>query len=59
MAVGIDRHLAEMAERGAADRRNGTYRRWLMTELGEIELSVPRTRSWSALAGSPAPPARR
>jgi transposase-like protein len=39
-----------MAARGAADRRNGSYRRWLMTELGEIELSVPRTRSWSALA---------
>jgi len=50
MATGIDRHLADMAERGAADRRNGSYRRWLMTELGEIELSVPRTRSWSALA---------
>ncbi len=49
MAAGIDRHLAEMAARGAADRRNGSYRRWLMTELGEIELSVPRTRIWSAL----------
>ncbi len=50
MAAGIDRHLAEMAERGAADRRNGRYFRWLMTELGEIELSVPRTRSFSALS---------
>ncbi len=50
MAAGIDRHLDEMAARGAADRRNGSYRRWLMTELGEIELSVARTRSWSALA---------
>ncbi len=50
MAAGIDRHLADMAERGAADRRNGTYRRWLMTELGEIELSVPRSRTYSALA---------
>ena len=49
MAAGVDRHLDEMAERGAADRRNGSYRRWLMTELGEM-LSVPRTRSWSALA---------
>ncbi len=49
MAAGIDRHLDEMAARGAADRRNGSYRRWLMTELGEIELSVPRTRIWSAL----------
>jgi putative transposase len=50
MVAGIDGHLAEMAARGAADRRNGRYRRWLMTELGEIELSVPRTRSWSALS---------
>ncbi len=49
MAAGIDRHLAEMAGRGAADRRNGSYSRWLMSELGEIELAVPRTRSWSAL----------
>ncbi len=49
MATGIDRYLADMAIRGAADRRNGTYTRWLMTELGEIELSVPRTRTWSAL----------
>ena len=50
MAAEIDRHLAEMAGRGATDWRNGTYRRWLMTEMGEIELSVPRTRSFDALA---------
>ena len=43
MAARVDRHLAEMAERGEADRRNGSYGRWLMTELGEIELRVPRT----------------
>ncbi len=49
MAAGIDRHLEEMDRLGEADRRNGSYRRWLMTELGEIELSVPRTRSFSAL----------
>ncbi len=49
MAAGIDRHLAEMAGRGEADRRNGSYRRWLLTELGEIELAVPRTRRHSAL----------
>ena len=49
MAVAIDRHLAAMAERGQADRRNGCYRRWLLTELGAIELSVPRTRTFSAL----------
>jgi transposase-like protein len=45
----IDRHLAEMAARQEADRRNGSYRRHLLTELGEIELFVPRTRSFSAL----------
>ena len=50
MAGGIDRHLEEMAVREVADRRNGSYRRWLMTELGEIELCVPRTRTYSALA---------
>ena len=26
------------------DRRNGTYRRCLLSELGDIELNVPRTR---------------
>ena len=50
MAAGIDHHLAEMAERDEADRRNGSYQRLLMTELGEIELSVPRTRTFSALS---------
>ena len=50
MAAGIDRHLEAMAARGAADRRNGSYRRWLMSELGDIELAVPRTRTYSALA---------
>ncbi len=49
MAGAVDRRLSEMAARGEADRRNGSYRRWLMTELGEIELSVPRTRTWSVL----------
>ena len=49
MAGRIDRHLEEMAEQGCADRRNGSYGRWLMTELGEIELRVPRTRRYSAL----------
>ena len=35
-------HLDAMARREIADRRNGHYRRWLITELGEIELCVPR-----------------
>ena len=49
MAETIDRHLERIAERGQADRRNGCYRRWLLTELGALELAVPRTRTFSAL----------
>jgi putative transposase len=49
MAETIDRHLERMAEVGEADRRNGCYTRWLLTELGLLELHVPRTRTFSAL----------
>ena len=49
MVCAVDRHLEEMAVREVTDRRNGSYRRWLMTELGDIELSVPRTRHYGAL----------
>jgi putative transposase len=45
----IDEHLKRMAEVGQADRRNGRYHRHLLTELGTIELAVPRTRTFSAL----------
>ena len=50
LAASIDAHLLRVAERGEADRRNGTYRRRILTELGDIELSVPRTRTWSPVA---------
>ena len=59
MAARTDGHLEEMAERGEADRRNGSYGRWLMTELGEIEFRVPRTRRYSALGVVRAYAARR
>ncbi len=49
MLAAVDHHLEEMARRDEADRRNGTYTRWLLTELGEIELAVPRTRTFSAV----------
>jgi len=45
----IDRHLEEMARRGEADRRNGSFSRHLLTELGDIELHVARSRRTSAL----------
>lgn len=45
----IDRQLAAADIGGEADRRNGSYHRHLLTELGDLELSVPRTRRFSAL----------
>jgi putative transposase len=44
MAAAVDRHLEGIEAEDGADRRNGYYRRSLLTELGDIELSVPRTR---------------
>jgi putative transposase len=45
----ISQHLEEMAVRQEADRRNGTFSRHLLTEIGDIELEVPRTRRVSAV----------
>jgi putative transposase len=42
------RYLRAMATEGEDDRRNGYYRRHLLTSLGNIELSVARTRTFSA-----------
>lgn len=47
MAAAVDRHLDQLGAEDAADRRNGYYRRHLLTELGDIELEVPRTRRYS------------
>jgi transposase-like protein len=46
----IDAHLLRVAAQEEADRRNGSYRRRILTELGDIELSVPRTRTYSPVA---------
>lgn len=48
----VSRHLVEWeAEEGAEpDRRNGTYRRHLLTALGDIELEVPRTRRFNPVS---------
>jgi transposase-like protein len=45
----IDSYLEELDMRTEADRRNGSYSRHLLTELGDIELQVPRTRRYSGL----------
>jgi transposase-like protein len=47
MAAAVERHLERLAAEDVADRRNGSYRRHLLTELGDIELQVPRTRRYS------------
>ncbi len=50
MGQAIDEHLDRMASLDVADRRNGSYPRQLLTELGDIELAVPRTRRFTPIA---------
>lgn len=49
MHSSIESYLEEVALREGEDRRNGSYSRHLLTELGDIELEVPRTRHFSAV----------
>ena len=46
----ISYYLDEMARLGEADRRNGYFSRHLLTELGDIELNIPRTRRFSPIS---------
>ena len=46
MHEAVDAQLLRVAERADANRRNGAYRRRILTELGDIELSVSRTRTY-------------
>jgi len=49
MQANIDQYLTHLENKIGYDRRNGSYTRHLLTELGDIELNVPRTRRYSAL----------
>jgi putative transposase len=40
-------HLSWAYQRGIPDRRNGSYVRHVLTELGDVALSVPRTRHFN------------
>ena len=40
-------HLSWAYQKGISDRRNGSYIRHVLTELGNIILSIPRTRCFS------------
>ena len=44
MTEAVDRWLDDLDRSAVRDRRNGSYSRHLLSELGDIELSVPRTR---------------
>jgi putative transposase len=48
MKESIADHLARLPE-GVADRRNGGYQRHLLTEIGDILVTVPRTRTYSPI----------
>jgi len=45
----VEMHLDEVKANGVVDRRNGYFPRHLLTEIGDLELSIPRTRTFSAI----------
>lgn len=50
MAASVERWLEGLAPGDEPDRRNGYYYRHLLSELGGIEIAVPRTRRFSPCA---------
>ena len=48
MGNSVDAHLEQKRAEGFPDRRNGSYPRHLLTELGDLGLRIPRTRTFSA-----------
>ena len=50
MGETVDGWLEALGVDDEPDRRNGHYRRHLLSELGDIELAVPRTRRFSPTA---------
>jgi putative transposase len=46
----VDAHLDQMRATGLPDRRNGSFSSHLLTEIGDLELRIPRTRTFSAHA---------
>jgi len=45
----VSNRINELARQGIPDRRNGYYCRNLLTEMGNIQLRVPRSRTFSAV----------
>jgi len=48
MKESIADYLGRLPE-GVSDRRNGSYQRHVLTEVGDILLSIPRTRTYNPL----------
>jgi len=44
----VDAQLEQKRAQGLPDRRNGSYPRHLLTEIGDLLLRVPRTRTFNA-----------
>ena len=44
----VDAHLEQKRAQDLPDRRNGSYPRHFLTELGDLLLRIPRTRTFSA-----------
>lgn len=49
MGNAVDEYLEQWGRRREGDRRNGFFRRHLLTELGDLELAIPRTRRFGAI----------
>jgi transposase-like protein len=47
MQARVGEHLSRCEKEAIRDRRNGSYRRHLLTEIGDVELTVPRTRRYA------------
>lgn len=48
MESAVDAYLEQKRAEGLSDRKNGSYPRHLLTELGDLLLSIPRSRTFSA-----------
>lgn len=46
----VDAALQNLLAQDVADRRNGSFPRHLLTELGDLQLAIPRTRTFSAIS---------
>ncbi|MGH7274868.1 MAG: IS256 family transposase [Nitrospiria bacterium] len=49
MRNAVDDYLHQLQAQDIPDRRNGYYQRHLLTELGDLELSIPRTRTFNPI----------